>query len=89
MLRKLLFSGLAALGLLTSTAFIPAAQAQDRVYVYSPYHHHHYDYHYAVIYRDYWYGPWRVYAVFHSRHAAHETAESLRFRGINARVVYR
>jgi hypothetical protein len=85
MFRKLLFSGLAAVGLLTSTAFVSTAQAHDRVYVYSPYHH----YHYAVMVQDYWYGPWRVYAVFHSNRAAHESAASLRFRGINARVVYR
>ena len=84
MFRKLLFGGIAALGLLTTLAFVPAAQAHDRVYVYQPHHHH-----YAVIYRDYWYGPWRTYAVFHSHRAAHETAESLRFRGINARVVDR
>jgi hypothetical protein len=85
MFRKLIFGGIAAFGLLTAFAFVPAAQAHDRVYVYSPYQHHRY----AVIYRDYWYGPWRTYAVFHSHRAAHETAESLRFRGINARVVYR
>jgi len=85
MLRKLLFSGLAALGLLTSTAFVPAAQAHDGSYEHHRHHHHHY----AVVYRDFWYGPWRVYGVYHSQRAAHETADSLRFRGINARVVYR
>ena len=89
MFRKLLFGGIAALGLLTSLTFVPAAQAHDRVYhdrayVYQPHHHP-----YAVIYRDFGFGPWRVYAVFHSHRAAHETAESLRFRGINARVVDR
>jgi len=89
MFRKLLFSGLAVLGLLTPLAFVSPAQAHDRVYVYQPYVYPPHHRHYAVIVRDYWYGPWRVYAVFHSHRAAHETAESLRFRGINARVVYR
>ena len=88
MFRKLLFSGLAALGLLTSTALVPAAQAHDRDYDHHR-HYHHYDHHYAVVYRDFWYGPWRVYEVFHSSRTAHETAEGLRFRGIPARVVYR
>jgi hypothetical protein len=83
MFRKLIFSGLAVLGLLTPLAFTPSLQAHDRVYVYQPYHRH-----YAVIYRSYPFGYWRTYAVFHSHRAAHETAESLRFQGINARVVY-
>ena len=87
MFRKWLFSGVVSLGLLTSTAVVPSAQAHDRDY--DHHRHHHYDHHYAVIYRDFWHGPWRVYGVFHSPRAAHETAEGLRFRGINARVVYR
>jgi hypothetical protein len=83
MFRKLIFCGLTGLALLTPLAFTPAAQAHDRVYVNQPYH-----WHYAVIYRTYEYGPWRVFAVFHSQRAAHHTAESLRFQGFNARVVY-
>jgi hypothetical protein len=92
MFRKLLFSGVTVLGLMTSTTLVPSAQADDRDHEHHRHHHrydHHYDRHYAVVYQDFWYGPWRVYGIFHSSRAAHETAESLRFRGIPARVVYR
>jgi hypothetical protein len=84
MFRKWIFGGIAGLAVLTPLTFAPSAQAHDRVYVNELYHSHH-----AVIYRTYGFGPWRVYAVFHSQRAAHHTAESLRFQGFNARVVHR
>jgi hypothetical protein len=84
MFRKILFTGVAAVAFLIPFTVPSSAQAHDGVYVY----HGHYS-HYAVVYRSYPFGQWRVYGVFHSPRTAHEAAENLRFRGINARVVYR
>jgi len=84
MFHKLIVGSVAALALCALLAYAPSAQAHDRVYVYQPYQSH-----YAVVYRTYGFGPWRVFAVFHSQRAAHHTAESLRFQGFNAHVVYR
>jgi hypothetical protein len=84
MFRKMIISGAAAVAFLIPLASPSSAQAHDGVYVY----HRHYS-HYAVVCPTYPFGQWRVYGVFHTPRAAHEAAESLRFRGINARVVYR
>ncbi len=84
MFRKMIISGAAAVALLIPLASPSSAQAHDGVYVYHGHHQH-----YAVVYRSYPFGQWRVYGVYHSPRTAHETAENLRFRGISARIVYR
>jgi hypothetical protein len=84
MFRKLLLSGITALAFMTPLAFTSTAQAHDE-----PYRHHYHHARYAVVYRAYPFGYWQTYGVFGSRHTAHEVAESLRFQGFNARVVYR
>jgi hypothetical protein len=84
MFRKLLLSGVAGTALLMPLAWTSTAQAHDDW-------HRHYSYHhrYTVVYQAYPYGHWRVYGVFHTRHAAHEAAEGLRVQGFSAREVYR
>ena len=89
MLRKVILSGVAALGLAIPVTSSASANAHEIIIdLHSHRHHHHHDFccEYVVLYRDCCNSPWRYYGSFESEFRARHVAHELRERGFETLV---